>query len=281
MDTEVKILPSGVRTGAPSLKLVNNTYDARFYTLVAQMTALGETPTIKQQNAMGVAIRALRDIGMFETQWDVFVVTRGYGIGSTKLNWITNAYNATGVNSPTRADNAGYESNASNMALRTNYIPLNNGVLFTVNNASFFVRVTGNVATQGASKVVIGSLGTNDSGNPRAIMFTQSNSGVGFNSTGNPGLSEPPMIAGYNAISRDNASTINFYNATNSTTRSLTSSFLSNKELYVLANNWANTINYYLSAGAPVEIYAIGKSLTPANYIAISNIMNTYFSTYV
>ena len=59
--------------------------------------AAGERPSTTRQTAINNCIVSLKANGLFDTQFDVLVVTRGSGVNSTKLNWIKDSSNALGV----------------------------------------------------------------------------------------------------------------------------------------------------------------------------------------
>jgi hypothetical protein len=238
------------------------TWDASALALIARMTAAGETPTSARQIAINNCIISLKANGLFDTQFDVFVVTRGSGAASTKMNWIKNSSNATG--DATYTENIGYNSNGTSTKLDTNFKG-SNGVLFTQNDACFGFKSSGvlgsgchgslygpgcvqryvHVLRMNAADVVV----------PQVYLCTPS----------------------YDNSNRISSSLVEVFNNDlySAQVSSPTDGFLPDNITMFYVDAYA-----YASPGYILEMYWMGKALTQAKFLVLQNIMNDYFLTF-
>ena len=249
-----------------------NIRDSYAIALINRMIAAGETPTTIRQNAIINCITSLRANNLFETQFDVLVVTRGSGANSTKMNWIGNNYNATGVNNPTYTQDVGYHNDGGSSYMNSKYAPSSNGVLFTKDDACFGYKASGAVS-QGSYQLIGG-------GNGAGVNATTGGAIWNINTTYSVhGGMDMTSVAGYNCAVR-NSSTIEYLlRNSDKYDFNITSDGLSSAEMYIMA--WDLTANpyYYAVATEIYEAYWFGKSMTQTQFLTFQTIMNTYFDT--
>lgn len=245
------------------------TLDPYAAALIARMTAAGEAPSVEHAAAINTCIVSLRVAGLFETQYDVLVVTRGHGAASTKMNWIGNFCNGTGMNGVTFTDNVGYSGNGLTQYINTNYTPSVNGILYTQDNASFTLKKSGTAinSIQGCeayTEIGIGNLG--------GIRI---NNGAGFFITDAYALA---ALDGYMSINRMSNLDCNYHYNNSTVQKNMNSVALANIiEFNILRTNRANKI--YCSASEINELYALGKSISQVSFLTFQEIFNTYFAS--
>ena len=234
--------------------------------LINRMIAVGETPTTLRQNAINKCIMSLKANNLWSTQFDVLVVTRGSGVTSTKMNWISNNYNAIGVSGVTYTANSGYSSDGSTSYLDTSYNASTAGGLYTQNIASWGFKSSGNLGS-----------GTRLHG-----VYTNylSYLGVYANNTFNTSVEEVgAAVVGYNCLSRLSSSTYSLMQNTAKTDYTHASAGIPNGNFYQLALN--NAPAKYFSASTEVlEAYWMGKSITQSQFLIFQTIMNKYFAAF-
>jgi hypothetical protein len=274
------ILSKGGRILTANGRIITNNYtpdavDSYTTNLVNRLTAKGETPNLTRQNAMDKAIKSLRVNNLFENQFDVLVVTRGYGEFTTKENWIKDAHHALGVNNPTYTAGVGYNSDGSTSYLRTQYNPATQGILFTQNDATFLLKNGGPWAS--IYDFYNGIL-TFASGYPATALGTYGCSGI--NSATYNNSNSLTNKTGYTALSRNDASSYKFLQNSNimqvisNSVPVLNSNYYTILALYY--TGWAN-IHDYSKSTEKIELYAFGKSLTQQQFLTFQNIFNQYF----
>lgn len=236
--------------------------------LINRMIAASETPTATHQYSINKCIVDLRTANLFETRFDGYVVTRGYGLVSTKINWISDLNNATGVNTPTYADNVGYSVRAGIAYLDTNFNPSTASKL-TQNNASFIFKVGG---TRSTANYYTGAYHATNGGIYMGAGATQDGACNGLSAS--YGLR---WDIGYNAIVRDDATKVNFYVNTAQKEVANNSKAPINANLYMLRINF--TSSYFFPDTAKLEFYGFGAHITQAEFNTIQTIMNTYFAS--
>jgi len=238
--------------------------------LFARMTALGEEPTSARKTVIDTCIKSLISESLFDTQWDVFVMTIGKGIASTKLNWVKDAHNATNGGAGVEyTEDAGYKRGVTGGYLNTNYKPSTQAVILTQNDASFVFKSRG-ISGTGSSHGVIAShsLCLIHGINGRYCTATSPASAITTVGTEN----------GYRMVSRDNSA--DFDSAKNTTTEVLTKTSTGKPDynLFIFCqNNWGTPAGY-CHGDEIVDFYAIGKSLTQAKFETLQTIINTYIT---
>jgi hypothetical protein len=235
--------------------------------LINRMIAVGETPTFLRQVAINDCITSLKANSLFDTQFDVLVVTKGHGPTSTKMNWIKNSFNATG--SATYTQDVGYNSNGSSTYLNSNYIPSVDGSLWSIYDCNFLIKIA-NAATGTGHRI-----GATQSSN--VTFFISGQDAAGINSLG---YDAGRYSTGYNCLSRASSSQLSLH--INSGTQLYTSSVDHNLSitLFIFAMNTAGTPSFYTAITEIIELYAMGKSITQAQFNIFQTIMNTYFATF-
>jgi len=246
-------------------------FDPYANSLINRMILTGETPTVQRQNAINTCITNLRANGLFETQFDNLVVTRGYGINSTKMNWISNNFNAVGVSNLTYTAGVGYNSDGTSSYLNTKYIPSVHGNLFKLNDACFIIKESGTIPVNntihGAVSIDIGiQHGTQ--------LHAGSPSWSRMNSTSTTG---GQYTNGYTAVTRSSSSVYTLLNNSTLSNFNCDSSGLPTIEMYILSVNYSNV--YTCSSTEKNELYAMGKSISQSQFLIFQNIMNTYFNS--
>lgn len=240
-------------------------FDPKTANLISRLTAKGETPTTPRQTAMNTAIVALRAAGLFETMFDVLVVTRGYGEYTTKENWIQDAHHALGVNNPTYTAGIGYNNNGSSSCIDSQYTPSTNGILYTLNDASYGFKmsgVSGANTLNGGINCSVGSYG--------AALF---------NCSSLFGLWTAAISAGYNTLIRINSSNASLMVNSSKLDYSTNSTSLPSVSMNILAYNAGSWRQSFSASTQILEMYWMGKSMTQAQFLTFQGIMNTYFAS--
>lgn len=244
------------------IKDYNPSYNAASAALFARMVSAGETPTDLRKAAINTAIVALKAAGLFETQFDIFVVTKGYGLASTKLNWIGNSFNAVASGSPIFTENIGYNSGEGSGYLINNYNISSNSVLYKRDDAcfGFMIDMDGEIGATGAWIT------------PNTGLF-MSNAGTSINNATYSSDSFGVVKSGYNCLSRNNGANYNIYKTSTQKAITAASAALVNTSLQ---------IGYLASAGSlngNIGLYYIGKNISYANHLVLQTIMNAYFAS--
>jgi hypothetical protein len=244
--------------------------DASSINLFGRLLVKGETPTNVRKVAMDTAIRALKAASLFDTQFDVFVVTRGTGPYTRKENWIKDSSHALAVaNGGTLSehDDIGIHCDGVNSYLRTQYTPSIEGSLFKRDDACFGLKLSG----------VIG-IGYHGAYDGTLAYHTCMYTGGGQNSSINGAVKNIEPVAGYSCMSRfDSTHWDGMVNASIINNDTATSIGLTNKELYIFRINHTSPIP--VPDTQIVEMYWMGKQLSQAKFLTLQTIMNTYFSS--
>jgi hypothetical protein len=113
-------------------------------------------PSESQQIKQGNLITSLKSVGIW-AKLDVFYnFANNGGADFGRLNWKNpSLYESTLVNTVPFTINEGFEGNASNSYLNTNYNPLVNGVNFQRDNASVYIWLN-KAATLGTFRIAVG-----------------------------------------------------------------------------------------------------------------------------
>lgn len=242
-------------------------YDAASIALFARMDALGESPTDARKTNIDTTIKALKTANLFDTRFDALWVGRGTGIGSTKLNWIQNAFNLTKVGAGvlTFTSDLGYNSDDATTALTTNYKPSVNGDKYKQNDASFWFKCSGTFDTTGSYGAV---------NNPRLLHYQTSHRINCDTSGGTNGA------VGYNCLSRSSAA--NFQKYTNAATETViaVSTGVPIDTVAILAdyNEGATTYARFKASTEIWEMGGIGASMSQAEFLTLQTIMDNYIS---
>ena len=237
--------------------------------LFARMTALGETPTDARKTAINNCIVSLKAAGLFATQWDDLVVTKGHAAGSCLLNWILNATNGLAVNSPLFVADTGYKKNAATAYINTKYNLSTESSLFTQNDASWIMKIS--AASTGAGTKFHGAVNASAQGVDFCVVTNNRMNGATVIGTG--------YTNGWNALIRTSStagSTI--INSTETPFTSNTSAALPSLEPFIFRLNYSTAFD--VDTTEVNECYAFGKSLTLVQFETFQGIMNTYFATF-
>jgi hypothetical protein len=261
----------GNRSAEKSDWIPESIYDAASANLFSRLLAKGETPTDLRKTAIDTAIKALKAASLFDTQFDVFVVTRGIGAYTRKENWIKDSSHALAVaNGGTLSehDDVGIHSDGTKSYLNSQFTPSTDGVLFTKNNACFGYKDSGTIGTSGSSGSITG-------GGQNNIYFGP-NVGAVLNSVV---PSSSGAGVGYNCVTRSSSSQITVRVNASSSTHNSTSTQMPNLPCFLLADNvWGGTgADYFHPATDILEMYYFGKALSSDNFSVLQTIMNTYF----
>jgi hypothetical protein len=234
--------------------------------LIARMTAAdGVAPTAPRQAAIRTAVASLIAANLWSTQFDSLVVYRGKGAASTKLNWIADVTNALGVNNPTYTEDVGYNTDGSSSYINTKYNPAVNGVLWKLNDACWGFKVSGTLGTP-----YFGELGA-----AYTTLWSADASNVSLNSAY---TASENFTAGYNCVSRDDATHIRVMRNSGINTYNQNSIGLTGTELYLLRLNYGG-MAYYAASTLKLEMEWKGKALSQAKFLTFQTIMNTYFAS--
>jgi hypothetical protein len=248
-------------------------WDASATALLNRMIAAGETQTDARARNINDTIIALKAANLFDTRFDGMGITRATGLGSSKLNWVQNAFNLTkgGAGTLTFTTDGGYNSDGSTTYLKTNFIPSVNGSKFKQNDASFWFLISGSLGSGvmghgvddgGARKIVIGAIiGSNDLNK----LNSATSSGVGAR-----------YAIGYNCMARTNATTQDKYINANAYNNAANSTGLPVSEIYLLAYNDAGTPSYFVPER--LEAWGYGAYITQAEFLTIQGIVNAYIA---
>jgi hypothetical protein len=256
--------------------IVNGTtFDSYAVALINRMIAAGETPSAGQKTAINTCIVQLRAASFFETQFDALVITRGHGAQSTKMNWISNNYNASGVNNPVFTDNAGYNTTGTQY-INTNFNPTSVGGLYTQNNASWGYKSSGNL---GSGTKLHGTY-------PDVYAYRGVFGAAAFNAAVDTPLTS--AATGYNCLSRAlsnkwfvyiNSSSVEVSVAGGASAGASNSTGRPNQNFYQLALNNAGTAASFSTSTEILEAYWFGESMTQAQFLSFQTILNTYFAS--
>jgi hypothetical protein len=249
-----------------------SSFDANAQALIARMIAAGETPTSARQNAINTCILSLKANSLFDTMFDVLVVTRAHGAASAVMNWIKNANNGIPTGSPTFTTDVGFSSAGYTQYINSNYAPASQGTNFTSLNAGFLLKLSGTITggyglhgTVGATyadRISIGSGACSDINSSTIVGTT--------------------VVIGYNAVVRTGTTNITDLRNNNAPVVSAQafSTLSATNPAFILSYNAAGSPwNASNCVGEIVEIYGFSKSMTQAQFLTFQTIMNTYFTT--
>jgi hypothetical protein len=245
-------------------------FDAASIDLFDRLLVKGETPSAARKTAIDTAIKALKAADLFTNQFDVLVVTRGIGPYTRKENWIKDSHHGLAVANGgtfTETDDVGMHSDGTNSYLRTQYNPSTEGSLYKLNDACFGLKLSGTIGTgyhgafnaAGYTAIYCGSaLGTDSGINDASVAMN-------------------PQV-GYNCLTRTSSTnTDRLINATTDPRTNTNSTQVINKELYIFRLN--HTVPIGVGAAQIVEMYWLGKAITPAKFLTFQSIFDTYFSS--
>lgn len=259
-----------------------NPFDLQVKALIARMDALGELPTAKQQRNINDTIRALKSYCLFDRRFDALWLGRGYGVQSTKLNWIKDAHNLTkGGSGPlSYADGVGYKSDGTTSYLSTNYKLSTDFVNGNTSDASMFIRLSGSIS-ENKWVAAMGAAGSNFS--DIAIINKYDNTGASnaIGSAGTGGSAAIKYGAGYTAVTRikNSEAHVLVNNIDNAITSAINSSVICDNTISILAVTTANgSINYFSGANTAFEIAGIGGWFSHSEFLVLQAIFNTYIS---
>ena len=165
----------------------------------------------------------------------------------------------------TYTENLGFNSDGSKAYLRTNYNPSTQAIAFSQNNASFCVKIGGEITptkTQG--------YGMDNLFIAETLSATIYNN---INSTGS-GSNEKRKV-GYNCLSRTGATQSQYKDGIkNDVTKA--SAAPANREVYLLAQNSATGSSNHCNAGEIFEFGFIGAYLSQSEFNILRDIFNAY-----
>lgn len=250
----------------------NVVWDARAESLIAQMIALNETPTLAVQRNINECIVFLKASSLFDTKLDCLWIPQfpGIGVESAKLNWIKNAHNCTkgGAGTLTFASGTGFTSDGTTY-LDTNYKPSTEASKYTQDNAGFGVKLTGTLGTNSGH-------GMYKSGSPSLLIAKAGSTGVHRINT--PTTTSYALIStqGYNTISRISSTRVNVFvnygkyigNSDNISTG------LPAYNLFLLAYNTSTAATYFDTAS--LNAAWIGELFSEQEHLTFEAVMNRY-----
>jgi hypothetical protein len=249
-------------------------FDPYASALIARMTAAGETPTAARQTAINNCIVSLKANSLFNTQFDVFVTTRGHGPLSTKMNWIKNANTATSTAKVTYTQNVGYNhvtaSHSVAEYLNTNYTPSTSGNLLVSNNACFGIKASGTI---GSSE---GYHGGCDSAGVNGTELGYTAGCINGNST----IHTHGIAVGYNCVTRFQANQLTFHQNTNTWNVVGGEQGLCTVPLFIFQYDVNGGCYLGVDKTEVNELYWMGKGMTQAQFLTFQTIMNAYFATF-
>lgn len=242
----------------------NNSFDADYQAVLNRATALGYTlPSASQQIKQNNLVLALKAGGIWNKLDVLYIFANDGGSNFSTLNWKSPLnFQATLINTPTFTTNQGFTGNGTSSYINTNFIPLVNGVNYTLNNASRYLYLY----TGGASSSLDGtdtSINNIQFSNSVAQRINSSNS---LNSTFSFATGTPTK-----SIHRTSSTNVELFNGTVQSSKTQTSVALPATNQYILRNGT-------LYGDSKVSFYAIGASLVSEN-TAFVNAFNTYINS--
>ena len=153
------------------------------------------------------------------------------------------------------------------VSVERKFNPNTEGSLYKLNDACFGFKVSGTIG--------IGYHGAFAAEEITAIYCTPNlGNDSGINDTGNAII----VAAGYNCLTRSSSTNTNaLVNNTTDPRTNVNSTGVINKELYLFRLNHTSPIG--VPATQVIEIYWLGKAITPAKFLTFQSIMNTYISS--
>lgn len=264
-------LSAGSRTGAPRLFKVGFSYNEKAIALLLRMDATGESRPVAFDGHLNTLIQGLIDDELYNTQFDVLVNTRGgIGIGAatSKLNYIKNAHNAIGINSPTYVAGAGYSSpEYASSWLTTQFTPLTSIGLYVQNDACFIINGSG-IFNTGAT-----GGGQRDDFQNRLYFYL---TGVAIN--GGYQAEQGGGAIGWNLLSRNNPNNIDFIKNGILYNINSPSSALLLPESQILGARIGNTPQMFVNTQYVNQLYGFGKSLSQFKFLKLQSRFNTFYS---
>lgn len=261
----------GNRGPSQSIWVPETVVDVDAAALISRMISVGDNPSASQQTAIETCIVSLKTADLFKNQWDVLVITRGYGAAATKLNWIKDEANALAVGTPSRADNVGYGSNG-NSALNTQF-PTNGRVLYTLNDASWVFKVTGTLSAAG------GGSQHGSKGDFKEINIFPFNTGYHRINAGAHTGAGGGYKLGWNAIIRAASTGHSIINGSTKTDYTVSSAGFPTQPVHMMAYNNGGTVGTYTNDAEKLEVYAFGKAINEAKFAEFISIIDTYLNS--
>jgi hypothetical protein len=243
--------------------------------LIDRLIAKGETPIYASSLEIDTFIKKLRVANLFETQFDVLVITKGKGAYKTKENIIKDSSHALAVpngGTLTFTPDAGYLSDGTNSYLRTQYNPSTGGNLFQKDDACFVLWISGNLGAAPGNFMH----GCADAGVNGVIIA----GGAALNNRLNSVIAEVgtprPYVNGFNCVTRSLST--GFSIIQNATKYDITavSTLVPNIEAYILRLNFSTP--FYAKNTETVHGYAYGKSISQANFNILQDIIYEYIT---
>ena len=271
----IKSTLGGEAASFTATAITNNvTIDSRAASLIAQMTAAGETPTTARQVAINTYIVNLKANSLFETQFDALVFSRGKGAASTKMNFIANIFNALGVNNPTNTEDVGYNSDGSTSYIDTQYTPSTAGGLMTVNDGCWGFKISGTILNGISGHGVLD--GSNNA--IQQINLTGGSASNRINNTVAAGAGVTQRVSGYYCLSRSSNTAFSQMVNSSITNVNINSGSLPTQPLNMLRRNISTP--YYTATTEILECYWIGKSISQANFLLFQTLTDAFFAAY-
>ena len=266
----------GICAALTSQSVANNItlgWDTRALEIFAnKLTADVVAYSDPRKAAINQCIWSLKGAGLFDTQFDVFVVTRGVGAGGRKLNWISDNFNAEAVangGTLTETDDVGIHTDGTKSYLRTHFTPSSAGGLFSKDDGCFGIKLSGTITAASC-----GHGGASGAFTNCTILY-----GVYSRVNDSDALSMATRAVGYTNISRVSSSLEKMMVNSTSTDKSFNSTAITAYELFMLTTNTGGTPLYFCASTEVLEMYWIGKALTQAKFNTLQTIMNTYFAS--
>jgi hypothetical protein len=236
-----------------------------------------ETPTDLNKLSTNWTIASLKALSLFETQFDVVVLTRGTGLESTKLNWVKAAHPALGVpngGTLTFTPDVGYHSDGTKSYLRTQYNPLDDGILFQKDNACFIIKTGGALDAVAVHMHGCADVGVNG-------VIIAGGSGGWDNQRINCAVTPTSFsyVLGWNCLLRSSSSNISLIRNATKTDKVANSTNVPDIEAYILRINFATP--FYTPTTEYNECYAFGKNITQANFDLFRTIVDLFYTTLI
>lgn len=240
---------------------------------VALFARFTTPPTPSRKIIINNYIKALISSGVWQ-KFDALYVMAAADSQAARRNWVQDAFNLTGISSPTFSTDLGYSGNGTTSYLTTNFSPSTNGVQYLLNSAhlSAYNRTS---RTSNANTALIGANGVG------AIVFTASNifpkaSGnlIGeLNANGGSGTNANAQ--GFYVVRRSASNAVAvFKNNTKSYTTSVVSVGRPAYDIFILAENSPSGALY--KSTDQIAMASIGASLTDQEISAFTSATEAY-----
>lgn len=236
--------------------LQRKSFDPDYQAILNYATSQGwSLPSTTNQTKDNTLILSLKSAGIWN-KLDIFYMFSTDYSDFARINWKSPGnYTATlaGNIPPAFVANVGFSGASANLAyIRTNFIPLTNGVNYTLNNASRNFWKINTTATSGF-------MDGNSTATYNGIQ-TSSSTNQRINSIANTGTAYAyGTAAGMKSIHRTSSTSITLFQDTTSATRTVTSSSGgANSEQWILRSGTTYTSHR-------VSMYSMGASLVNEN----------------